>query len=178
MKAVRGILAACSLLILAPSAAHPQEAVLEGLTPLAADELADLRGGLLFADGVAFDFGATVRTTINGQPTLETRLTWTPEGVVVEDLSALAGAAIPEFDGFGLRITDGTGTTLVGHRLLAGELQGFIINTGDNRDIRQDMDITLNLPGFEAVQRDMLTEKLGFRINMDVADSLVRSSLD
>jgi hypothetical protein len=119
-----------------------------------------------------------VRTMIDGQPALETRLVWTPDGVVVEDLSALAGAPIPEFNGFGLSITDATGTTLVGHRLLDGELQGFIINTGDNRDIRQEMDITLTLPGFDAIQRDMLTDRLGFRINADVADGLVRAALD
>lgn len=172
------MIALCGLLVLAPWSAHPQEAILDQLTPLAEGELADLRGGLLFAGGIAFDFGATVRTTINGQLALETRLTWTPEGVVVEDLSAVAGASIPEFNGFGLNITDATGTTLVGHRLLDGELQGFIINTGDNRDIRQEMDVNLSLPGFAAIQRDMVTDRLGFRIDMDVADSLVRSTLD
>ena len=97
---------------------------------------------------------------------------------VVEDLSALTGGPIPEFSGFGLNITDATGTTLVGHRLLDGELQGFIINTGDNRDIRQEMDVTLTLPGFDLVQRDMLTDGLGFRIGVDVSDGLLRSGLN
>ena len=138
---------------------------------------ATLRGGLLFADGIAFEFGATVRTTIDGQPALETRLTWTQDGALVEDMSALVGGPLPEFDGFGLSITDASGTTLVGHRLLAGELQGFIINTGDNRNIRQEMDVTLTLPGFELTQRDMMTDRLGFRIDMDVAGGLIRSNL-
>lgn len=157
--------------------AFAQEAALEGLQPLTDAELGDLRGGLLFADGIAFEFGAIVRTTIGGQPALETRLTWTPEGVVVEDLSALAGGPIPEFNGFGLRIMDDTGTTLVGHRLLDGELQGFIINTADNRDIRQELDVMLTLPGFETTQQDMITGRLGFRIEADVADSLYRAGL-
>jgi hypothetical protein len=178
MKAARGLLAMCIALLATPHPALAQKAILDGLTPLADEELVDLRGGLLFAGGIAFDFGATVRTTIAGQPALETRLTWTPDGLVIEDLSALAGGPIQEFNGFGLSIADATGTTLVGHRLLDGELQGFIINTGDNRDIRQDLDITLTLPGFDAIQQDMLTDRLGFRANMDVADSLVRSSLD
>jgi hypothetical protein len=173
---MRALLAACAVSALAPTGLG-QEAGLADLEPLTNDELGTLRGGLLFADGIAFEFGATVRTTIDGRPALETRLTWTPDGVVVEDISALAGGPIPEFHGFGLSITDASGTTLVGHRLLDGELQGFIINTGDDRNIRQEMDVTLTLPGFDLVQRDMLTDRLGFRINMDVADGLVRSSL-
>ncbi len=177
MRAERTIIAVVAGLLLAP-AAHPQEAFLDSLTPLSDTDLSDLRGGLLYAEGIAFDFGAIVRTTIDGQPALETRLTWTPDGVVVEDMSALAGGPIPEFNGFGLTLADATGTTLVGHRLLDGELQGFIINTADNRNIRQEMEITLNLPGFEAMQRDMLTGRLGFRIDMDVAGGLLRSTID
>ncbi|HEX5007279.1 MAG TPA: hypothetical protein VFV70_09215 [Hyphomonadaceae bacterium] len=172
------LLLGCVALIAIHGQAMPQEAVLDQLAPLADDELSDLRGGLLFAGGIAFEFGAVVRTTIDGQPALETRLTWTPDGVIVEDLSALAGGPIPEFNGFGLNITDATGTTLVGHRLLDGELQGFIINTGDNRNIRQEMDITLGLPGFETIQQGMITDRLGFRIGADIADSLMRSTLD
>lgn len=177
MRAGR-LLAACALLLAAHGQALSQEAVVDDLTPLADEELADLRGGLLFAGGIAFEFGAVVRTTIDGQPALETRLTWTPDGVVVEDFSALAGGPIPAFNGFGLTLTDATGATLVGHRLLEGELQGFIINTGDNRNIRQELDVTLTLPGFEAVQRDMITDRLGFRIGADVADSLIRSTVN
>jgi hypothetical protein len=172
------VLAVCVALLATPNPALPQEAVLDGLTPLADEELAGLRGGLLFAGGIAFDFGAVVRTTIDGQPALETRLTWTPDGVMIEDLSVLAGGPIPEFGGFGLTIADATGMTLVGHRLLDGELQGFIINTGDNRNIRQELDVTLTLPGFEAIQQDMLTDSLGFRIGTDVAENLFRSGLD
>ena len=174
----RGLLAACAALglLLAP-AARAQEA-LEGLAPLSGEELSELRGGLLFAGGIAFDFGAVVRTTIDGQLALETRLTWTPDGVVVEDTSAMAPVQLPQIDGFGLSITDASGTTIVGHRLLEGEIQGFILNSADNRDVRQDLDVTLTLPGFEATQRDMMTGRLGFRINTDMADALTRSGLD
>ena len=178
MRAGGGVVAICATLLATIQPALAQEKVLDGLAPLADEELSRLRGGLFFAGGVAFDFGAVVRTTIDGQPALETRLTWTPDGVVIEDLSVLAGGPIPEFNGFGLSIMDATGVTLVGHRLLDGELQGFIINTGDNRNIRQELDVTLTLPGFEAIQRDMVTDRLGFRIDMDVADSLLRSALD
>jgi hypothetical protein len=162
--------------MLAP-VAQAQDALAE-LEPLSGEELGELRGGLLFAGGIAFDFGAVVRTSIDGQLALETRLTWTPGGVVMEDASPMTPGPLPEFGGFGLNITDESGTTLVGHRLLEGELQGFILNTGDNRDIRQDIDITLTLPGFEATQRDMLTGRLGFHIQADMADALTRSSLD
>ena len=55
------LLLACVALIAIHGQAMPQEAVLDQLAPLADDELSDLRGGLLFAGGIAFEFGAVVR---------------------------------------------------------------------------------------------------------------------
>lgn len=172
MKLRALLAAACAALAMLAAPAFAQEG---DLTPLADAELGDLRGGILFAGGIAFDFGAVVRTTIDGQPALETRLTWTPDGMLIEDLSALQGMALPGLNGFGLDLSDASGTTLVGHRLLDGELQGFIINSGDNRNIRQDLEISLTLPGFDQVQRNMLDARLGMHIGLDMADGLMRA---
>jgi hypothetical protein len=174
-------LSACLLALVAlPALAEPpaaEEPALAGLEPLTSRELGGLRGGLLFAGGFAFDFGAIVRTAIDGEPALETRLTWTRHGPVIEDLSAISGAPLSEFGGFGISIVDASGTTLVGHRLYDGQIQNYIVNNGDNRTIRQDLDITLTLPGFAEVQRGMLGDRLNFRLGLDVADAIVRSSL-
>ena len=177
MRALGAILLAIAA---QPALAEPPAAVEEALgdlEPLTGQELGDLRGGALFAGGFAFDFGAIVRTMIDGQPALETRLTWTPEGAVMEDLSAIAGSPLPDFDGFGLNIIDASGSTLVGHRLLDGEIQNFIVNSGDNRNIRQDIDITLTLPGFAEVQRGMSIDRQNLNLGLDLANEIVRSNL-
>lgn len=51
-------------------------------------ELSGLRGGFFTAGGVQFDFGASIRTMVNGQLALQTNLTWTPQG---PDLSSISG---------------------------------------------------------------------------------------
>jgi hypothetical protein len=57
------------------------------------DELAGMRGGFFTAAGAQFDFGASIRTMVNGQLALQTVLQWTPAGSVVTQLSGL-GASI------------------------------------------------------------------------------------
>jgi hypothetical protein len=174
-------LAACVLgAVLAAGTAWAQDRTdrvdVADLPSIADEALEDLRGGFFTVDGITFDFGAIVRTTVDGQPALETRLSWTPDGVMIQDLSTLTSAALPGTGGWGLDLSDASGMTLVGHRLLDGELQGFILNSGDNRSIHQSLEITLTLPGFDSVQRSILDGRLGMAIGMDVQDGLVRAS--
>jgi hypothetical protein len=157
------------------STAAAQEGDLSGLAPMDTAALEDLRGGFFTVDGITFDFGAIVRTTIDGQPALESRLTWTPQGVLVEDLSAYPSGVLPG-GGWGIDLSDASGMTLVGHQLLDGQMQGFILNSGDGRDISQSLEVTLTLPGFDAIQRSMTTDRIGLAIGMDVTDGLIRAS--
>lgn len=135
-----------------------------------------MRGGFLSAGGYTFDFGAIVRTTVDGQPALEQRLSWTPDGVTIEDVSGFPSAQLPGIGGIGLDLSDATGTTLVGHRLVDGQIQGFIVNSGSNRDIGQDIQINLTLPGFDTVQQEMLIGRFGMQIDLDMAAGLVAAS--
>ena len=52
-------------------------------------ELSGMRGGFLVAGGAQFDFGATIKTMVNGQLALQTNLTWTPQGPSITSLSGL-----------------------------------------------------------------------------------------
>jgi hypothetical protein len=56
-------------------------------------ELAGMRGGFFTASGAQFDFGASIRTMVNGQLALQTNLKWTPAGPITQQLSGL-GAQI------------------------------------------------------------------------------------
>jgi len=48
-----------------------------------------MRGGFFTASGAQFDFGASIRTMVNGQLALQTDLKWTPAGPVTQQLSGL-----------------------------------------------------------------------------------------
>jgi sporulation related protein len=52
-------------------------------------ELSGMRGGFFTAAGAQFDFGASIRTMVNGQLALQTNLTWTPQGPDISSLSGL-----------------------------------------------------------------------------------------
>lgn len=52
-------------------------------------ELSGMRGGFFTAGGAQFDFGASIKTLVNGQLALQTNLTWTPQGPNISSLSGL-----------------------------------------------------------------------------------------
>jgi hypothetical protein len=56
------------------------------------DELADMRGGFFTAAGAQFDFGASIRTMVNGQLALQTNLQWTQAGVMTQQLAGLGSS--------------------------------------------------------------------------------------
>lgn len=65
------------------------EAMLDNKTALSDDELGDIRGGFLTAGGAQFDFGASIKTMVNGELALQTSLQWTDAGAVTKQLSGL-----------------------------------------------------------------------------------------
>lgn len=145
------------------------------------EELGDMRGGYLTAGGVVFDFGAIVRTYVGGALALETRLTWTPGGPLVEQTSGglpgwtslPAGGVVGGLDLTGLPagsagqvLSDANGTTALIHNV-QGQLLNMVINAADHRDIHQDMQVMLTLPEFESMQHDYSIDRLGSAISRD-----------
>lgn len=158
---------------------------------LSANELADLRGGFFMADGVVFDFGATVRTYVDGRLALESRLTWTESGAVTNQSGGLTGAvdlagaldaAMAQGlnleglrNGQGLLLNDANGATALVHNLNGGSIQNLIVNNADGRELRQEVEITLTLPNLETMQRDYSFDRLGGQISQDINSSLLQS---
>ncbi|MFZ2029407.1 MAG: hypothetical protein WAU68_03785 [Vitreimonas sp.] len=145
------------------------------------DEMNDLRGGFAVG-GIDINFGATVTTYVNGQPALTTQLTWTDAGQIVQQtvgdvgvtMQNLSPAALSALglDGSagsnGVAITDANGVTALVHTVTGGALQNIIINDASNRDIRQDIDVTLTLPGFDAIQNAIGLQQFGLRLGDDL----------
>lgn len=149
---------------------------------LAIAEMDDLRGGFMVAPGIEVQFGAQITTYFDGQPALSTQLTWTDAGAVVESTIGALGRQLstmsePEraelglggLDGLGgVLVSDAAGVTAMVHNLTNGALQNIIINDASGRDLRQEIDVTLTLPGFEVVQAGLILERIGLRLDQDL----------
>lgn len=172
---MRTLLGALFGLALFAGAAQAQET-------MSADELDGARGGLMTPWGVEIGFGAVVRTYVDGALALESQLTWTPEGASrtyqtgapTADLATVAAAN-------GLKLSTGTegllipgqaGATVVLHDVAGGRLAGLVLNTADNRDIRQATEITLNVPQFEALQQGFAAQAMTSRLSAAVGQAL------
>ncbi|WEK58119.1 MAG: hypothetical protein P0Y52_00855 [Candidatus Brevundimonas phytovorans] len=170
------------VLLLAQPALSEPVSPFDSLAPMSDEDLGDMRGGFLTAGGISFDFGAVVRTYVNGQLALETRLTWTPTGPVTEQVTGSLPGWTPLTPGqiggldlsglspgsSGLVLSDANGTTALVHNVLNGQLQNLVVNAADNRDIRQDMQVMLALPNFDTMQQDFSVARLGSQIFQDI----------
>ncbi|ATQ42968.1 hypothetical protein [Caulobacter mirabilis] len=166
-----------ALVWVASAATAPADAVVpQDASPAWAGEaLSDLeldehRGGFILIDGTALDFSAVVDSYVNGQLVLQSQVTWTQQGAVTshsgpaaadvspEILAALAQAGIklgPGALGDGGFYVTPDGQAAFVHRFSEGQVANLLVNVGDGRDFRQDISITLGLPGFEATQAAM-----------------------
>jgi hypothetical protein len=64
-------------------------AILSAVRLVSDRELAGMRGGFFTASGAQFDFGASIRTMVNGKLALQTDLKWTAAGPITQQLSGL-----------------------------------------------------------------------------------------
>ena len=152
---------------------------------LSTAELAELRGGYLIAQGITLGFGASVRTYVNGQLALESRLTWTEDGAVTTRTAGDVPGAVELGDnldialtggldlgalkaGSGLLLSDSSGVTALAHNLQGGNIQNLILNTASGRDLRQEIEITLSLPDLPSMQRSYGIDRLGSQIGQDM----------
>lgn len=120
-------------------------------------ELADQRGGYLQADGVSFDFGAVMQTTVNGQVIAQTVLNWTSAGatvsqqIVAKAATTLTQAGAPAGTGLSPQasVADGISVsaqqTALLQQISSNGLQNVIANAANNQAINQSLTVTLTL---------------------------------
>lgn len=145
------------------------------------EEMRDLRGGFA-VDGMEIGFGALVTSYVNGAPVLSTQLTWTDVGAVVQETLSGAGQSLRDLtpegrdalgvgdlgDASGVVLNDQAGVTGLIHNITDGALQNIIINSANDRDLRQEIDVTLTLPGFDAIQNALALERFGIHLTDDM----------
>jgi hypothetical protein len=178
-------LAACIALIAQPAFAH--DSWDEGVELISESEMDALRGGFAVGSGIEIQFGAQITTLVNGVPALTTNLTWSNTGQLVSDTIGQIGQSIEHLtseqraelglDGLesagGVVIEDADGVTALVHNITQGALQNIIVNSATGRDLRQEIDLTLTLPGFEAVQQSLQLERIGIRLDADLRGVII-----
>lgn len=193
---MRALLAAFVALFLAfglAASAHAQDVPglsldpLGSLTPMSDLELGEERGGLKTPYG-EIDFGAVVRTFVDGQIALETELDWTEAGAVQ---SQALGILQNELDQKGLALTaslEGAnpsviiggangGSTTILHEVTNEQIANVVINSASNREIRLETNITLVMPDLTLLQDDLAAQQLQIGLHDAIGQALVAAGL-
>ncbi|WP_372786938.1 hypothetical protein [Phenylobacterium sp.] len=141
-------------------------------TRLSDGELAEQRGGLQTPMGLEIGFGVSVRAFVDGQLVLETKLTWTDQGVQTQRVAGASDAtALP--GGFTVTVPGQTGgATQVLQNLSADRIASVVLNTASNRTIRQDTDITLVVPQLADLQRQVAGDRIAASLQSAVGAAL------
>jgi hypothetical protein len=163
------ILAAC--LSCLPGLARAQLA----LSPLDDHALADQRGGIQTPLGLDIGFGATVRTYVDGQLALESKLMWTDGGAAVEHPEGVSIPGVTTITGgptAGTPLSLPPGMTAVMHDLTSGRIGSVVVNTASNRTIRQTTDIVLTLPQLPQLQQQMARDRIVSQLQSSVGAAL------
>lgn len=149
--------------------------------PLSDEELAVERGGIQLPTGMEVGFGASVRTFVDGALVLESKLVWTDQGAMQSEAApSLASqrqtGQITLSDGAaqlpGVAVSGDGGSTVVLHELSAARIANVVVNTANNRDIRQEVQIDLAIPELSQFQQSAIQERASMRMMEAVGAAL------
>ncbi|MGE3303035.1 MAG: hypothetical protein AB7M12_07950 [Hyphomonadaceae bacterium] len=185
---MRGFLCAAlgaAALVSAPgahAAIVPADDPFAGTAVLDEAELGDLRGGFELPNGQQINFGVVVSTYAGGALALQTELIVDATGASVQQTIGALGRSLDALtpaerqalgldgvDGHGVVIADASGVTALVQNIANGGLQSIILNSASGRDLSQQVDVTITLPGFEAMQRLIGDELVGLHLHDDIA---------
>jgi hypothetical protein len=163
-----------SALVAAFAALWLSPAALAEPTALSDEEMSDVRGGIMTPLGLEVGFGADVRTYVDGELALETRLVWTDGGVVTERSGPLSSSALDATTGGWSAVVPGAGggQTQILQDLSNGRVLAVVANTASDRTIRQEADITLVLPQLPQLQQQIAAGRLSSALGGSLTSQL------
>lgn len=179
MKLALATLAAVTWALFAPAASADEFTWASGVEVMDEADMAAHRGGFEI-DGLQINFGAVITTYVNGMPALTTTMTWTDVGSFVQQTVGDIGEQVQSLTAEqrqalglpdtanGVVINDASGVTTLVHNITEGSLQNIIVNNASGRDLSQNIDVTLELPGFSTMQNSLLLEHLGMQLQNDL----------
>ncbi len=170
---------ASSTAMLLPQTANAEPAAAVGLPALVPDEDLDkLRGGFV-VNGLGVNFGADIRTYVNGELLLQTVLTMNDDGAHTSqtaaaglspvDVSTLENGILSN-GSIRMKVGDtpvyllNNGQTAIAHETANG-VQNMLINTASGFDAVQEVDATLSLSGYESFNSDLMMDRIGNALN-------------
>ena len=165
-------------LIILPSAAGSFEALGLGDVEVLEDaELAEQRAGFA-VQGMQVNFGAEIRTFIDNELMVQTNISWQDGAATMsrEISSMLTSVEADQLEdgmlqtpSIKMRVGDATvllanaGQTAIMFRPEA-PLQTAIINTASNVSVRQEINLTLDLAGYEQYRGAVMTERMAAQL--------------
>lgn len=168
---------AAGLLVGHPAHAENQEARDVAIL-LPAEDLDQLRGGFVVS-GMTVNFGADIRTYVDGELLLHTVLNWGPDGaetvqnaapgLTPVDVASLEGGILSNGN-IRMQVGDtpvyliNDGQTAIAHETANG-VQNMLVNTAIGLDAVQEVDANLTLSGYEEFNSDLLMDRLGSSLN-------------
>lgn len=169
-------------LVAAVAAAGPAAA----RSPMSDAEMAGRRAGIQTPLGYEIGLGAVVRTYVDGQLALESRLTWADQGLVREftvgqptpDAQAAAarlGLAV-DGDWIGLILESPDGFTAALNSFTSDRVGNLLVNTASDQDIRLETEVILDIPELQRFQEQFQTEQLDLRIQDALASALTNAA--
>jgi hypothetical protein len=146
-----------------PFAAHADEQaveeriVLAEATPLSSEEMQDLRGGFIDPTGMIYNFSVNVKTALDGSEVFTRSLNVSPSGPGGQFQATTNANLMPQNfpsnvsvsmigNGNGVAVTDAAGQrTTILNETASGAPASIILNTHDDRNIAQTVNLTLTL---------------------------------
>ncbi|WP_374471592.1 hypothetical protein [Phenylobacterium sp.] len=150
------------------AAATPAAAEEAAPRRLADAELAAARAGLMTPLGIEVGFAASVQTFVDGRLVLESWVAWSETGLTTRTAGA-DGTPLPAGTPFFDAPAAGGGTTQVLHHIGEDRIASVVLNTANDRAIRQVTDIMLSVPELQQFQRQVAVERTA--LNLDAAVS-------
>ena len=147
------------------------------------EQLDSHRAGFMTPTGVEIGLGADVRTYVDGQLALETRLTWTDQGVTREviagqetqDVQAAAARLGLDLTGDwkGVVIEQPGGGASAALTTIGRDAVGnLLVNTASDQDLRLETEITVMVADFEGVQQQFLQEQATMNLHDAIGTAL------
>lgn len=142
--------------------------------PVSDAELADQRGGFRLGQ-LDISVGAEIRSYVGDALVMQTNLRWTDVATRVQRVfsaglsqDAADGLATGMLAGSNLKINLGDETVFTANQgqtafiqRTNGTIQNIIVNTASNLDLRQQVDITIDIGGFAPFRSNLVTARIG-----------------
>ncbi len=166
--------------------------IFRGLAVIERAELANMRGRFISATGLVMDFGANIRTFVDGALLQETAVTLTDSGFVSQPIPSQEGlrgtlerGTLVTGDGNGLSIRqvtplgvdlsaltgtsgivlkDCNGFTAALHKVSADQILNIIVQTGIERVVEQKLEVNIGIKNFSRFQQNLRSAIMSNRL--------------